>query len=220
MAGQMSGLRGLEHHCGAARPGGGEQEKSRGEPVHLAPAKAPSHGRRGGHRRTALPHGNERTGPSAGRGSREGLSGAGGRCPGHRQVHFDAANLQQPVPVCLGALCVRRGVGAADQAAGPAAGYLRAGAVSLLGDQPGRCGGGGGGAKAGYFDRGLHSDGVQRGVQLLSRQRGPGQGVHHDPDAPGQGLGHHRLCGGPYQQRGLSGRPQGVGAHGGLCAAF
>ena len=44
----------------------------------------------------------------------------------------------------------------------------------------------------------------------------PGEGVHHDPDAAGQGGGDHRLCHRPCEQRGVHRRAEGAGAHGGL----
>ena len=52
------------------------------------------------------------------------------------------------------------------------------------------------------------------------RRGGTGEGLHHGPDAAGQGPGGHGIRHWPCEQGGVHCRAQGPGAHGGLRAVF
>ena len=124
MAGQMPGLRKMEHLCrgGSAAGGRGEKAEARaGTRRHGASDRRDS--RRGG--RTHVQR-HRRTGSRAGRRRGGGQHGAGGRRPRHRQEHAAYAALGESFrPGRQGAVCVRRGIDAADQAARYAAGRGR-----------------------------------------------------------------------------------------------
>ncbi len=75
------------------------------------------HRRRGG----ALCPAHRRVRPRAGRRDRARLHRAGGRRPGDRQIHPAAADGHGSCPAGEGAVCLRRGIGAPDQDARPAA---------------------------------------------------------------------------------------------------
>ena len=66
----------------------------------------------------------------------------------------------------------------------------------------------------------IDTDPLFAGREQRSRQCQSGQGVHSGTDAAGQGLWNHGLRHRPRQQRGRHRRPQGAGAHGGLCTIF
>ena len=217
VAGPVPCLRGVEHHRGAARrpqgkgprqtcPGPGERPRSQ---AGLGDVHRPG---------DPLPHRPGRAGPGAGRWRRPGVPGAHRRGPGHWQVHPDAADLPAAVPVCQSPLRLRGGVRAAAEAPGRPAGGGADGPVPLCREQPGTGHRRHRGDRAPDRHRGLHPDHVPRGPDHLPREHLPGKGVHHGPDAAGQGPGDHRLCHRPRQQGREPGRPQSPGAHGGLCA--
>ena len=195
VAGEMPRLRGVEHHGGA--PGGeGPQEgpvRRPGERPGSGPEPPQDHGGGGDHRRAALPHRHGGAGPGAGGRSGAGLPGAGGGRAGHRQVHPHAPDLRPPVPHRQGPLCLRRGVGAADQAAGRAAPGERGGAVPPVRDQSGERHRRGARRLPRRAHRGLHPDPVPRGRDRRPREHQPGEGVHHGPDAAGERGGAHHL---------------------------
>ncbi len=127
----------------------------------------------------------------------------------------------EPLPREQGAVCIRRGVGASAEAPGKATATCRANGLFVisetsLGDLLESVAA----EAAGHPDRGLHPDPVQRRAGVPGGQRQPGEGLHHGPDAAGQGAGDHGLRHRPRQQGGLHRRPQGAGAHGGLRAVL
>ena len=220
MGGAVPGVRRLEHRSGAAGAGpcrrGKDLWQGGGPGGSGCPPGLPGNGPadRGG---DPLSHGNGGTGPGAGRRRCEGLAGAGGRRPRHRQVHADAADLQQALRDVQGTVCIRGGIRASAEIACETITCREQRPLCDLRDLSGGSHGVCGGRAAGHFDRGFHPDALQRRSGFSRGQHQPGEGLHHGADAAGQGAGDHGVRHRPRQQRGFHRRSQGVGAYGGLC---
>ena len=175
LAGQMSGLRQLEHADGAGAPRGvlraGEEAQARPGKRRRGAAHRPDPGRRP--RAPAQRH--RRAGPGAGRRHRGGLAGAGGRRSGHRQVHAADPGLRQPLPRGHPrALRLRRGIRAADQDARQPPGGQLLRLLRALGKRSEHRGAAHGAALAAHHSGRFHSDDVPAGDGLRAGQRLPG----------------------------------------------
>ena len=164
MGGAVPGVRRLEHRGGAAGAGPcrrGKDLRQGGGPGGSGRPSGLSGNGSADRRGDPLSHGNGGAGPGAGRRRCEGLAGAGGRCPRHRQVHADAADLQQTLRDVQGTVCIRGGIRASAEVARKTITRRKQQSLrdlrDLFGGSDGVCGSG----AAGHFDRRLHPDALQ-----------------------------------------------------------